>query len=63
MNIPVSRISDIIHDRRDITAATAIRLGRALGTTPDFWMNMQTAWSLAKLEDEALDVTPVLEKA
>ncbi len=62
-NLPVSRIADVVHDRRDITPATAIRLAAAFETTPNFWMNMQTAWSLFKLQDEVLDVTPIYEGA
>lgn len=39
--IPESRISQIIHGRRGITAETALRIGRVLGTTPELWLNLQ----------------------
>ena len=39
--IPESRISQIIHGRHGITAETALRIGRVLGTTPELWLNLQ----------------------
>jgi addiction module HigA family antidote len=42
-----SRIKAIIDGRRDITADTALRLSRYFGTTPDFWMNLQTHYDIA----------------
>ena len=41
INVPPRRINEIVHGRRAITADTALRIGRALGTTPDFWLNLQ----------------------
>ena len=52
IGVPANRISDIVRARRDISADTAIRLGRRLGTTPRFWMNLQDAHSLSKAEAE-----------
>ncbi|MFA7567522.1 MAG: HigA family addiction module antitoxin [Alkalispirochaeta sp.] len=43
------RIDGIIKGRRKITADTAIRLARFFGTTPGFWMNMQTRYDLETL--------------
>ncbi|HZK82310.1 MAG TPA: HigA family addiction module antitoxin [Humisphaera sp.] len=42
-----SRVKAIIEGKRDITADTALRLGKFLGTTPDFWMNLQSHYNLA----------------
>ena len=47
LRVPVTRISEIVHERRGITADTALRLARYFGTTPDFWMNMQARYDLA----------------
>src|ERR1035438_6829729 len=44
---PVTRISEILRERRGITADTALRLARYFGTTPDFWMKMQMSYDLA----------------
>lgn len=42
-----SRVNDIALGRRAITAGTALRLARYFGTTPEFWVNLQTAFDLA----------------
>lgn len=46
MGIPVQRVNTVIRGRRDMTAETAVLLSRALGTTPEFWMNLQSAYDL-----------------
>ena len=46
MNVPVQRINTLINGKRDMTAETAILLSMVLGTTPEFWMNLQTARDL-----------------
>jgi len=40
VRVPVTRISEIVHERRAITLDTALRLARYFGTTPEFWMNL-----------------------
>jgi addiction module HigA family antidote len=47
LRVPVTRISEIVRERRGITAETALRLARYFGTTPDFWMKMQMSYDLA----------------
>jgi len=47
LHVPVTRITEILRERRGITADTALRLARYFGTTPDFWMKMQVAYDLA----------------
>lgn len=46
MGVPVQRVNTLINGKRDITAETAILLGRVLKTTPEFWMNLQDALDL-----------------
>lgn len=46
------RIDAIIKGRRRITVDTAIRLSRFFGTTPGFWINMQTRYDLEVLLEE-----------
>ncbi len=41
IDVPVNRITGIIHGQRGITADTALRLGHWFGTAPQFWMNLQ----------------------
>ncbi len=54
LRAPATRISEIIHERRAITADTAIRLGRYFKTTARFWLNLQTAYDLEVIEDQTL---------
>jgi addiction module HigA family antidote len=46
LRVPVTRISEILRERRGITADTALRMARYFGTTPDFWMKMQMSYDL-----------------
>jgi addiction module HigA family antidote len=54
LRVPVTRISEIVRERRGITADTALRLARYFGTTPDFWMKMQMSYDLALASREAI---------
>lgn len=51
LRVPVTRIADIVHERRGITPATALRLAAYFGTTPEFWMNLQTRFDLEWARD------------
>ena len=53
IDVPVNRITGIIHGQRGITADTALRLARFFGTTPQFWMGMQGQYDLERAEDAA----------
>lgn len=52
IRVPVSRVYEIVKGERAITADTALRLGRYLGTTAEFWMNLQAKYELRKVKDE-----------
>lgn len=52
LDLPGNRISDILRERRDVSADTAIRLGRYFGTDPRFWLNLPAAHDLSKAEVE-----------
>lgn len=45
--LPVSRVNDIIKERRGITMDAAIRTGKVLGTGEHFWVNLQTNYERA----------------
>jgi addiction module HigA family antidote len=47
IQVPGNRISDILRERRDISADTAIRLGKFFGVDPRFWLNLQSAYDLS----------------
>ena len=46
IDVPVTRISDIVRGRRGISADTALRLGRFLRTTPELWLGLQSEYDL-----------------
>jgi addiction module HigA family antidote len=46
ISVPPRRINEIVHGKRAVTADTALRLARYLGTTPRFWLNLQAQYDL-----------------
>jgi addiction module HigA family antidote len=59
IDVPVTRIGDIIHGRRGISTDSALRLGIYFGTTAEFWLNLQARYDL-KISKR--DLLPSLEK-
>jgi antitoxin HigA-1 len=64
LRVPVTRIADLVAERRAVTTNTALRLARYFKTTPEFWLNLQTKYDLEIAEDEELakierDVQPL----
>ncbi len=53
IHVPVSRIQDILHDRRKITADTSVRLGRYFGVSPRYFLNMQDDIDIRNIEIES----------
>ena len=47
VGLPATRLHEIVHERRGISAETAIALGAYFAQTPEFWMNAQTAHTLS----------------
>ncbi|HWZ34051.1 MAG TPA: HigA family addiction module antitoxin [Bryobacteraceae bacterium] len=52
LRIPANRLTEIINERRSISADTALRLGRYFGTSAQMWMNLQSQYELQVAEDE-----------
>ena len=52
ISVPPNRISQIIQGKRAITGDTALRLGHWFQTTPQFWLNLQSAYDLRLASDE-----------
>jgi len=52
LRVPVTRIAEIVHERRGITPGTALRLGRYFNTSARFWMNAQSSHDLEVAQDE-----------
>jgi addiction module HigA family antidote len=52
IGVPANRVSAIVAGERGVTADTALRLARALGTTPTFWLNLQQSYELRLAEQD-----------
>ncbi len=65
LRVPPDRVNAIVQGKRSITADTALRLARAFGTTPQFWLNLQAHYDLevaqerleGQIEREVLPLT------
>ena len=62
IDVPVSRIQDILHDRRKITAETSIRLGRYFGLSDKYFLNLQIDIDIREAQstysDSILNIKP-----
>lgn len=47
IHVPANRITQILNRQRGITGDTAVRLGHWFGTSPEFWMNLQSQYDIA----------------
>ena len=52
LGVPATRIADIVHERRGITADTAARLSRYFGTSAQMWLNLQNSFDLAVVREK-----------
>jgi antitoxin HigA-1 len=50
LGVPANRVTEIMRGERDVSADTALRLGRYFGTDPRFWLNLQAAHDLSVAE-------------
>ncbi|MFZ0788048.1 MAG: HigA family addiction module antitoxin [Chromatiaceae bacterium] len=53
LGVPVQRINELVRGKRGITPQTAWLLSQALNTTPEFWINLQAAYDLARTRPTA----------
>lgn len=63
IGVPQVRVSEIVRGRRAITADSALRIGKALDTTPEFWLNLQRMYDLGVARGKANleDIVPLVE--
>jgi len=62
LEIPVQRVNEIIRGKRGVTPETAWLLSQALGTTPQFWLNLQNAYDLTSNRPRR-EVEPLVKAA
>ena len=55
LHVPAPRVNDIVRERRGISPDSALRLARFFNTTPQYWMDLQTAYDLKVAEAQAGD--------
>ncbi|HWL51828.1 MAG TPA: HigA family addiction module antitoxin [Chthoniobacteraceae bacterium] len=55
LNIPHSRLTEIIKGRRSVTTDTALRLARFYGNAPEFWLGLQSLYDLAVADWKAVE--------
>jgi addiction module HigA family antidote len=53
LKVPTNRVTAILHGQRAITGDTALRLGHFFGTSPEFWLNLQSLYELRLAEQKA----------
>ena len=60
LNVPRTRIERLVSETTSMTVDTALRLSTAYGTSPEYWMNMQTTYDLATADISVMkDITPL----
>jgi len=61
LNVPRTRIERLVKGETSLTVDTAMRLARFFGNTPEFWMNLQRAYDLARAREtiDLTDITPL----
>ena len=56
LHVPVTRVSEIIHEHRSVSADTALRLARYFETDAEYWLRFQMAYDLSKAQLELKDL-------
>jgi addiction module HigA family antidote len=62
LEIPVQRVNEIVRGKRGVTPETAWLFSQALGTTPQFWLNLQNAYDLTR-HRPSREVEPLVKAA
>jgi addiction module HigA family antidote len=69
LHVPRTRIERLVREETSVTVDTALRLGRYFGTSPEFWLNMQSLFDLetvtleGHLDDEIASIEPLRKRA
>lgn len=61
LHVPRTRIERLVKSETGVSADTAMRLAKFFGTTPEYWLNLQRAWDLARAREQVdvSDITPL----
>jgi len=66
LHVPTNRVTQILNGRRAITGDTALRLAHFFGTTPEFWLNLQSLYEIRRADQESgksIKSLPTLRRA
>ena len=53
LKVPTNRVTAILNGQRAISGDTALRLGHFFGTTPQFWLNLQSLYEIRLAEEKS----------
>jgi addiction module HigA family antidote len=53
LKVPTNRVTSILNGQRAISGDTALRLGHFFGTTPQFWLNLQSLYEIRLAEEKS----------
>ena len=59
LRVPANRITAVVNGTQSVTADTALRLARALDTTPEFWLNLQKQYDLDLAREGSSDLSRI----
>lgn len=61
LHVARTRIERLVKGETGVSADTAMRLAKFFGTTPEYWLNLQRAWDLARAREQVdvSDITPL----
>ncbi len=65
LSVPTNRVTGILNGQRSITGDTALRLAHFFGTSPEFWLNLQSLYDLPlaqKKSGKTIDRLPTLKR-
>ncbi|HEY3454117.1 MAG TPA: HigA family addiction module antitoxin [Bryobacteraceae bacterium] len=65
LGVPTNRVTGILNGQRSITGDTALRLAHFFGTSPEFWLNLQSLYDLRlaqKKSGKSIDRLPTLKR-
>ena len=60
LKVPTNRVTGILNGQRAITGDTALRLGHFFGTSPEFWLNLQSLYELRRAKQRAVKTIKAL---
>ncbi|MCH9275809.1 HigA family addiction module antitoxin [Bifidobacterium amazonense] len=61
IGVSETAVGEIVNGKRRISVAMAYRLGKAFGTTPEFWMNLQRDWDVFTFDPSGIgDIKPLV---